>query len=90
MLSQLVPYHHIFTVGLQSHEPKCIDLEVGMAHLCIRELTKRNMSKPRENANQPPSFVVSTKSMLQLVSTDDIIGRVHVIYLLVFVDIVVL
>ena len=43
-----------------------------------------------ENANQPPSFVVSTKSMLQLVSTGDIIGRVHVIYPLVFVDIVVL
>ena len=42
------------------------------------------MRKPSENANQPPSFVVSTKSMFQLVSTGDIIGRVQVIYLLFF------
>ena len=54
-----------------------------MAHLCIDESTKRNMSKPRENrTNQPPSFVVSAKSMFQLVSDGDIIGRVQVIDLL--------
>ena len=35
-------------------------------------------------------FVVSAKSMFQLVSTGDIIGRVQVIDLLVFIDIVVL
>ena len=61
-----------------------------MAHLCIHDSTKRNMSEPSENANQPQSFVVSTKSMFQMVSTGDIIGRVQVIYLLVFVDIVIL
>ena len=64
-----------------------------MAHLCIYESTKRNMSKvskPRENTNQPPSFVVSSKSMFQLVSAGDIIGRVQVFDLLVFIDIVVL
>ena len=60
-----------------------------MAHLCIYESTKRNMSKPRENTNQPPSFVVSAKSMFQLVSAGDIIG-IQVIDLLVFIDIVVL
>ena len=54
-----------------------------MAHLCIYESTKRNMSKPRENTNQPPSFVVSAKSMFQLVSAGDIIGRVQVIDILV-------
>ena len=48
------------------------------------------MTKPRENTNQPPSFVVSAKSMFQLVSAGDIIGRVQVIDLLVFIDIVVL
>ena len=48
-----------------------------MAQLCIYELTKRNMSKHRENTNQPPSFVVSAKSMFQLVSAGDIIGRVR-------------
>ena len=43
-----------------------------------------------ENTNQPPSFVVTPKSMIPLVSTGDIIGIVHVIYILVFfVDIVV-
>ena len=77
-----------FTSGLQS---KGIDL---VAHLCINESTKRNMSKSSENANQPPSFVVSTKSMFQLVSTGDIIGRVQesklYIYWFCFVDIVVL
>ena len=52
--------------------------------------TKRNMSKPKENASHPPSFVVSAKSMFQLVSAGDIIGRVQVIYLLVFIDIVIL
>ena len=61
-----------------------------MAHLCIDESTKWNMSKPRENTNQPPSFVVSAKSMFQLVSVCDIIGTVQVIDLLVFIDIVVL
>ena len=61
-----------------------------MAHLCIYESTKRNMSKPRENTNQPPSFVVSAKSMFQLVSARDIIGRVQVFDILVFVDIMVL
>ena len=61
-----------------------------MAHLCIYESTKRNMSKPRENTNQPPGFVVSAKSMFQLVSAGDIIGRIQVIDLLVFIDIVVL
>ena len=61
-----------------------------MAHLCIYESTKRNMSKPRQNTNQPPSFVVSAMSMFQLVSAGDIIGRVQVIHLLVFIDIVVL
>ena len=60
-----------------------------MAHLCIYESTKRNMSKPRENANKPPSFVVSAKSMFQLVSVGDIFGRVQVIDVLVFIDIVV-
>ena len=60
-----------------------------MAHLCIYESTKRNMTKPRENTNQPPSFVVSAKSMFQLVSVGDIIG-VQVIDLLAFIDIVVL
>ena len=58
--------------------------EINMAHLCIHEPTKRNTSKPSENTNHPPTFVVSTKSMFQLVSTCDIIGRVQVIYLLVF------
>ena len=48
------------------------------------------MSKPRENTNQPPSFVVYAKSMFQLVSAGDIIGRVQVIDLLLFRDIVVL
>ena len=76
-----------FTFGLQC---KGIDLEISMTHLFIREATKRNMSKPIENVNQPTSFVVSAKSMFQLVSTGDIIGRVLIIYLLVFVDIVVL
>ena len=61
-----------------------------MVQFCIHESTKRNMRKPRENANQSLSFVVSAKSMFQLVSTGDIIGKVQVIYLLVFVDIVVL
>ena len=61
-----------------------------MAHLCLYESTKRNMSKPRENTNQPPSCVVSAKSMFQLVSAGDIIGRAQVINLLVFMDIVVL
>ena len=61
-----------------------------MTHLCIHDSTKRNMTKPSENANQPPSFVVSTKLTFQLVSTGDIIGRVPVIYILVFVDIVAL
>ena len=61
-----------------------------MAHLCIYESTKRNMSKPRENTNQPPSFVVSALSMFQLVNAGDIIGRVQVFDLLVFIDIVVL
>ena len=32
-----------------------------MAHLCIHESTKRKMNKPRENANQPPSFVVEVQ-----------------------------
>ena len=64
-----------------------------MAHLCIYESTKRNMSKPRQNTNQPPSFmgfIASAKSMFQLVSAGDIIGRVQVRDLLVFIDIVVL
>ena len=61
-----------------------------MAHLCINESTKRNMSKPRENANQPLSFVVFTKSMFQLISAGGIIGGVQVIDLLVFIDIVIL
>ena len=56
--------------------------------------TKHNMSQPRanagENANQPPSFVVSPKSMFQQVSVGDIIGIVQVISLLVLIDIVVL
>ena len=60
-----------------------------MAHLCIYESTKRNMGKPRENVNQPPSIVVSAISMFQLVFAGDIIGRVQVIDLLVFIDIVV-
>ena len=42
-----------------------------MVYVCIYESTKRNMSKPRENTNQPPSFVVSAKSMFQLVSAGD-------------------
>ena len=62
-----------------------------MAHLCIYESTKRNMSKPSDNANQPPRFVVSAKSMFQLVSAGDIIGRVQVIYIYWYVvDTVVL
>ena len=61
-----------------------------MAHLCIYESTKRNMSKPRENTNQPPSFVVFAKSMFKLISAGDMIGRVQVIDLLIFIDIVVL
>ena len=61
-----------------------------MAHLCIYESTKRNMSKPRENTNQPPSFVVSAYSIFQLVRAGDIIGRVQGFDLLVFIDIVVL
>ena len=61
-----------------------------MAHLCIYESTKRSMSKPRENTNQPPIFVVSAKSMFQLVSAGEIIGRFQVIDILVFIDIVVL
>ena len=61
-----------------------------MSHLFIHYSTKQKMSKPSENANQSPSFVVSTKSMFELVSTGDIIGRVQDIYLLIFVDIVVL
>ena len=85
MLTHKIVSH--FTVGLQS---KCIDLEISMTHLCIYESTKRNMSKPTENTNQPPSFVVSAKSMFQLVSAGDIIGRVQVLDLLVFIDIVVL
>ena len=44
----------------------------------------------RENANQPLSLVLSAKSMFQLVSTGDTIGRVQVVYLVVFVDIVIL
>ena len=48
-----------------------------MAHLCIYESTKRNISKPKDNTNQPPSFVVSAKSMYQLVSAGDIMGRVQ-------------
>ena len=54
-----------------------------MTHLCIYESTKRNRSKPWENTNQPSSFVVSAKSIFQLVSAGDIIGRVQVINLLV-------
>ena len=61
-----------------------------MARLCIYESTKRNMSKHRENTNQPPSFVVSAKSMFQLVNAGDIIGRAQVIDILVLIDIVVL
>ena len=61
-----------------------------MAHLCMHESTKRNMNKPRENTNQPLSFVVSAKSMFQLVIAGDIIERVQVIDLLVCIDIVVL
>ena len=61
-----------------------------MAHLSIYESTKRNMRKPRENTNQPPNFVVSAKSMFQLGSAGDIIGRVQVIDLLVCIDIVAL
>ena len=60
-----------------------------MAHLCL----KAEHEQTKGNANQPPSLVVSRlfyKSMFQLVSTGDIIGRVQVIYLLVFVDIVIL
>ena len=49
-----------FTVGLQS---KGTDLEISMAHLCFHESIKRNMGKPSENANQPSSFAVSTKSI---------------------------
>ena len=48
------------------------------------------MSNPRENTNQPQSFLVSAKSMFQLVSAGDIIGRVQVLNPLVFIDIVVL
>ena len=65
-------------------------MELNMAHLCIYESTKRNMSKPRQNTNQPPSFIASAKSMFQLVSAGDIIGKVQVRDLLVFIDIVVL
>ena len=61
-----------------------------MTHFCIYESTKRNMSKRRENVNQPPSFVDSAKSMFQLVSAGDIIGRDQVIDILVFIDIAVL
>ena len=51
--------------------------------------TKHEQTK--ENANQPPSFVVSAKSMFQLFSTGDIIGRVpSYISIVFFVDIVVL
>ena len=39
------------------------------------------MNKPNENVNQPLSLVVATKSMFQLCSTGDIIGRVKVIYI---------
>ena len=41
-------------------------------------------SAARDNVNQKPSFVVSAKSMFQLVSTGDIIERVQVIDLSVW------
>ena len=42
----VLPYHHILLL-VCSLNIKCIDLEISMGHLCIYELTKRNMSKPR-------------------------------------------
>ena len=59
-------------------------------YLSVYESSKQNKSKPRENANQSPSFVVSAKSMFQLASVGDIIGRVQVIDILDCIDIVVL
>ena len=41
-------------------QSKGIDLDISMTHVCIHESTKQNMSKPSENANHPPGFVVSS------------------------------